>query len=266
MKCLMSINHKFMEYSPRELINIIKSNSNYVDGFEIFIDIFDENQVKYLKNISFECKKNNLHLQVHGNSNLDIETQKIYFDMINELSDYLEYKINIVIHPLTDHTKEDSINKTTKYVNDLIEIANLNKVIISLENLNDIDTEDRLSKSEVIPIVANNDNLYFTYDIGHELADYGNLININSSLIPLMSNVHIHTMNFNYSFGFDHKPIYKDDQYWNKIIKGLIFLKSNNYDKSIVFEYDLYACYGDNLTEKIISYAQSIDYIAQRIK
>ena len=73
-------------------------------------------------------------------------------------------------------------------------------------------------------------------------------------------------MNFNYSFGFDHKPIYKNDKYWNELIKGLIFLKINNYEHGIVFEYDLYACYGNDLKEKIVSYAKSIDYVAERLK
>ena len=266
MKCLMSINHKFMKYSPSELIDIIKKYSIYVDGFEIFVNVHDDKEVNYLKKMTFECKKNNLHLQIHGNSSLNINEQESFFSILNEISDYLGYKINVVIHPLTSDSLSKSIEETIIYINKLLKIANLNKIIISLENLNDIDENDRLGKSEVIPIVANNDGVYFTYDIGHEIVNYGQLTNIDSSFISMISNVHIHTMRFDYSGGFDHKPIYKYDKYWNEIIKGLLFLKINNYDGSVVFEYDLYACYGSNLMEKIISYSKSIDYVAERIK
>lgn len=108
--------------------------------------------------------------------------------------------------------------------------------------------------------------MYLTYDIGHEIADYGNITNLNKIIIPLISNVHIHTINNYYSNGYDHKPIFKNDEKWNEIIKGIIFLKNNNYNGSIVFEYDLYACPGNTLEEKIISYCESIDYVSERIK
>ena len=37
MKSIMSINRKFMEYSPKDLIEIVKSKSELIDGFEISI-------------------------------------------------------------------------------------------------------------------------------------------------------------------------------------------------------------------------------------
>lgn len=266
MKCLMSINPKFMEFSPKDLVELIKENSNYVDGFEVYINIDEENQIDYLKELSHECKKNNLHFQVHGESTLPIKKQKKYFNILNEISDYLKNKINVVIHPITCDTILNSIEATTKYIEDLLSIVDLNKVIISLENLNDYEQEDRLSTAEVLPIIANNDDLYFTYDIGHEIAENGYLTNIDKVFIPKISNVHIHTVNSIYSDGYDHKPIYKDDKYWNDIITSLNFLKINHYKKSIVFEYDLYVCPGENLSQKIISYAKSIEFVAERIK
>ena len=75
-----------------------------------------------------------------------------------------------------------------------------------------------------------------------------------------------YTFNSFFSEGYDHKPIFKNDEHWNEIIKGILFLKRNNYDKSIVFEYDLNTCPGNNIKEKIISYCESIDYVSERIK
>ena len=107
-----------------------------------------------------------------------------------------------------------------------------------------------------------------TYDIGHEISDYGNVINdmINKNTISLISNVHIHSSNSVYNGGFDHKPIFKNDERWNEIIKAILFLKSLHYDKTIVFEYDLLFCPGDTLEDKIVSYCKSIDYVSERFK
>lgn len=49
-------------------------------------------------------------------------------------------------------------------------------------------------------------------------------------------------------------------------MKTITLLKINKYDGPIVFEYDLYACNGENLTDKIIDYAKSIDFVAERLK
>lgn len=266
MKCLMSINEKFMKYTPKDLVDLVKENSKYVDGFEIYINASDKNQVDYLKQISFECNKENIYLQIHGDSSLSMEQQQQFLILLNEISDFLGYKINVVLHPITSTSIADSIKVTTIYMAQVIEMADLNKVVISLENLNDYLEEDRLNKEDIIPIIANNEHLYFTYDIGHEISEYGNLTGIDDLLLSRLSNVHIHTINYHYSEGFDHKPIYEHDQCWNKLIKGLTYLKNNHYDKGIVFEYDLYECPGEDLKEKIISYAKSIDYVAERIK
>ena len=46
MKSIISVNHKFMEFSPAQLINIINNHSKYVEGFEISID-YKSNIYKY---------------------------------------------------------------------------------------------------------------------------------------------------------------------------------------------------------------------------
>ena len=178
----------------------------------------------------------------------------------------LGYKINVVLHSINSDNKEDSIRKTIDYLEELEDRIDNDKCVISLENLNDDFGFDRLNLNDIKPIVMNNENIYCTYDVGHVYADYDNVINVDKEMIELITNVHIHTHNNAYSNGFDHKPIYKGDTYWNDIMKTITLLKINKYDGPIVFEYDLYTCNGENLTDKIIDYAKSIDFVAERLK
>lgn len=266
MKSIMSINRKFMEYSPKDLIEIVKSKSELIDGFEISINYNDNDELNYLKELAFECSKNNMFFQVHGNSSLDIDTQVSFFKELYSISDELGYKINVVLHSVTGKDNDESIILTTNYLNELSEKIDNSKTIISLENLNDTYDDDRLDLEQITPIAFNNENIYCTYDIGHVIADYGKITDIDENMIPLLTNIHIHTHNGEYSQGFDHKPIFKNDEYWNEIIKGITLLKLYKYDGPIVFEYDLYACPGDTTLDKIYSYIESMEFVTLRIK
>ena len=266
MKSIMSVNYKFMEFNPLELITIVMDNSNSIAGFEMSINYKDEIQLKYLNDLSFLCKKYGLHLQIHGDSQLPVNEQLLYIEKLENISDYLGYPINVVLHPLNLETKDESITKTIEYMDSIISKSDFNKVVISLENLNNNNFDDRLNKEDITSIILNNEQLFMTYDIGHEIIDNGNITDVNKFLFEKISNIHIHTYNDSYSNGYDHKPIYKHDKHWNLLLKGIEFLKVNKYTGSIVFEYDLYACLGKDLKEKIISYCQSIDNISERLK
>ena len=217
-----------------------------------------------MKNIFYLCSKNNLIFQVHGNSDLSLNKQKEYIDILNELSCHIYYPINMVIHPIYNSDKQKSIDETINYTNAVSRFTSASNIILSLENLNDACNQDRLNKEDITPIVCNNESLFFTYDIGHEIIENGNITDLNEFMIPLISNVHIHTYNSKYKDGYDHKPINQGDEHWNKCLKGIYFLKNNHYDGNIVFEYDLYQCFGDNIEEKIKSYLASIDNFSDR--
>lgn len=267
MKSILSVNKKFMIFSPYELIELVKKKSKYVEGFEIYIDYHNENEIKYLKELASYCKMNNYHFQVHGDSTLNLKEQIDFLKLLEQIYDLLGYKINVVLHSINAETNEKSKKLTIDYLNEITNAIDNSKLIISLENLNNIPFMDRLNINDVLPIVANNEKIFLTYDIGHEIVDYNSVTSIDSNLINLISNVHIHSTNYDiYSGGFDHKPIFKKDTNWNIIIKAILFLKNNDYENSIVFEYDLYACPGNNIEEKLISYFDSIDYVSERIK
>ena len=72
MNSLMSINFKFMELSPKELIDLVLE-SKYCKGVELCIDNDSPIEEKYLDDLIHEIKRNNLILQIHGDSRLSIE-------------------------------------------------------------------------------------------------------------------------------------------------------------------------------------------------
>ena len=259
MNSLISINNKFMEIYPKQLVSIIKK-SKYVKGIEIYIDTDSQDELKYLDDLVFEMKKENLILQIHGNSILSLEEQLTFLKKIEKYSDYLGYKIVITFHSIYDDDKEKSKDKTSLYLKSIIDNIDNDKLVICLENLNDIPNFDRLEKDALTPIVLNNEYLYFTYDIGHSLIEYDNITNLNEYMIKKIRNVHIHT---NDGKGNAHMQLYANDTYWLTILKGLIFLINNKYKYNIVYEYDLYACYGNTIEEKIASYIKSIDSISK---
>ena len=260
MNSLISINSKFMILNPKELIELIL-DSKYTKGVEIFINFENEFQRKYLDDLVFELGKNNLILQIHGDVELDYNTQIEYMKQLEKYSDYLGYPIVVTLHTIYDDDKEESLEKSMIYLSDIIDNIDNNKIIICLENLNDAIGTFRLGKEDITKSILNNDRLYFTYDIGHEIADFGDLINLNSYLIEEIRNIHIHS---NDDKGNDHCPIYKNDAHWNDIIKGLIFLINNKYQYNIVYEYGLEYCHGETTKEKIVDYLNSIDFVSQK--
>lgn len=259
MKSLISINNKFIDISPKELVELVLE-FKHTNGIEASFDFNNSEEMKYLDDLVYEIKKNNLILQIHANINLELDKQILYMKELEKYSDFLGFPIVVTIHSVYDPDKEISLNKSIVYLGELVKNIDNNKLIISVENLNDSRGLDRLEKEYITPIILNNEKLFFTYDMGHELADYGNLTNLNKYLIDEIRNIHIHTHN-NLK---DHQVIYENDKYWNDIMKGLIYLINNNYSGNIVYEYDLYDCKGETKKDKVIDYLKSIDLVSEK--
>lgn len=259
MKSLISVNSKFMEFSPKDLVEIILKYK-YTKGIEACFDYLDKNEMKYLDDLIYELKKNNLILQIHADSSLDLENQILYMKELEKYSDSLGYPIVVTIHTVYDPDKDNSLKKSIFYLGELVKNIDTSKIIIGLENLNDSKGLDRLEKESIRPMILNDEKIYFTYDIGHELFDYGNIINIDKYLMEDLVNIHLHT----HHATKDHQPIYENDTYWNDIMKGLIFLINNKYTGNIVYEYDLYDCKGNTKLEKLNDYLTSIDLVSEK--
>lgn len=259
MKSLISINYKFMNVNPRELVEMLLKYK-YTKGIEACIEYGNVIEMKYLDDLVFEMKKYDLVLQIHGNSNLDLATNIEYMHRLEKYADYLGYPIVVTMHSVYDPDKEESLKKSIEYLGELVKNIDNDKIIISVENLNDSKNLDRLEKEYITAMILNDEKLYFTYDIGHELADYGKTTNLNEYLIEEIKNIHLHTHNNRK----DHQPIYENDAYWNDIMKSLVYLINNNYVGNIVYEYDLYDCKGETTVDKINDYLKSIDLISEK--
>ena len=146
MKSLISINYKFMSISPKKLIELI-NNSKYTKGLELYVDINKQEEMKYLNDLVYELKRNNLILQIHGNTELELDKQVEFIKLLESYSDYLGYPIVITFHTIYDDDMTISLSKTTDYISKLINNINNKKIIVCLENLNDARGFIRLDKN-----------------------------------------------------------------------------------------------------------------------
>ena len=260
MKSIISINKKFMDINPKKLCEIIV-NHKYTKGVEIYIENNNEDELKYLSDLVYELKRNDLILQVHGEVLLDLDIQLEFIKKLENYSDYLGYPIVFTLHTIYDQNPDVSVDKTIEYIQNIINNIDTNKIIVCLENLNDIRGYKRLNKENIKPIILNDEKLYFTYDIGHDISNYGDITNIDGYMFEDIRNIHLHS--FNPSLN-DHMPIYKNDPNWNLIIKALEFLIINKYEYNIVYEYGLEHCYGNDIYEKLDDYLNSIDLVSEK--
>lgn len=262
MNSLISINHKFMDVSPKRLVELI-NESKYVKGVEASINIDSPYELKYLDDLVYELKKNNLILQIHGDIEKDISKQLEFFKKLETYSDYLEEPIILTMHTIYDEDKFVSLKKTIDYLSTVISNVSRDKIVLCLENLNDISGFVRLGKDDIRNTILNDEELYFTYDIGHELYDHGNITSLDEYIIEDIRNIHIHS---NDNISRDHIPIHKNDIHWNEIMKALEYLISIKYNDNIVYEYNLYWCNGDTVEEEIKDYLDSIDMVSEKYK
>ena len=258
MISVISINNKFKSISPSEIINKLV-NSRFTKGIEICADPRDEEMMKYMDELVDLCRENNILFQVHGDSSLPLDIQKEYIDRLSNYSEKLGYTINVVLHTLTRETVEESLHDSQEYFGELLDYRDKNKIRLSIENLNDAPGIVRLDKQEMLPLMKNDTRLYMTYDIGHDIADYGNITDLDESLVKRISNVHLHQASSIYDRGYDHKPIDDESMYFEKVLKGILYLLHIDYSGPVTYEYDLYLCDGDTIKEKIDNYIYSID-------
>jgi sugar phosphate isomerase/epimerase len=264
MISVISLNEKFKSITPNAMIKKLVE-SKYTKGVEICASPNDEEMLAYMDELVKECKENNILFQVHGDSSLDLETQLKYLERIAEYSDYLGYTINVVLHSVLRDDNETSLHDSQEYFDEILKIIDRKKIRISVENLNDAVGYIRLNKDEMKPILYNDARLYMTYDIGHEIADFGNITDIDPEFIKRLSNVHLHEISDRYKIQSEHLPIYDTSKDFEQVLKGILFLKKIKYEGPVVFEYDLYACKGETIEEKVDEYIHSIDSTSEHM-
>lgn len=261
MNKLLSINYKFFKQEPQKLIEIInKYNKNrLIQGFEIAVSKQEEQ--KYLLEFAKKLKKYNYILNLHAPTLENIEQYQKYLDYTVEISKITTQKTNIVFHPINAKNILKSKEQTNKYVKELlkyIEQKNYEKNIeLSIENLNDIKEEKRLKKEDITDILNQNQELKFTYDIGHELVD-GQIPQIEQEILKeKINNIHIHT----HIEKKDHYPLIKNKKDKEVTIQIIEKIKKHNENINVVMEYALDYIEGNTFEEKIKNYINEANYM-----
>ena len=218
-----------------DIINLY--GNKCIGGIEI-----NTKNLEYLEKCAMLCKKNKMLFRCHFplEAMSENETKK-YLNAVDNLSKRLRYKINIVFHSLSyQDTIEEMLDDTKEYIEKILGFVEKYKlnVYISIENL----------KKEK--------NLYFTYDIGHDIFDNKKPSNLTKLQISRINNVHIHSVDN----GEDHHMIVKDIKVLFELNTALNNLKKINYNGPIVLEYSIKYLNGKKMEEKIIDFVKSFKF------
>lgn len=260
MNIFLSLNNKFFELTPEDLLKRISGfdEENLIKGFEIKTKTDEENSyvLKFASLISDKNYAINLHAPLFDDK---LELKK-YISFAVDLSKIQKRKINITIHSVECDTILDSVRKTDEMLKDIYdyieEMKYYSYIDISIENLNKLNGKPRLKKEELSMFLKKYEDLKFTYDVGHELADSNYTKNLIGILDERINNIHIHDV----KDGMDHFPV--EDLNNCEMIKNILI--NYYYTCNIVMEYALDNIEGFSLEEKLknyINYAKHLKFI-----
>lgn len=252
MKGYVSVNHKFMKLTPKELLDLLDGRAG---GLEVYVGEGFSTDPQYLEEIVGLLPKYDLDLRIHGDSHFSLEKQKQFLDKMVEYAGSLG-EILVTLHPVRDDDAARSRQMTKEYLREIVRYVDGKNVTILLENLNDLGEIRRLKIDDVAPIIHEIPGLKMTYDIGHVIAD-GQKPIVSSELRPLIRNLHVHT----YNEIEDHRPIRADDEHFDEIVRALRQFG----DCDAVFEYNLYECRGETVREKVLDYLDSMELVLSAV-
>ena len=257
MKILLSLNFKFFNLEPEKFIELIKKydEENLIAGFEIATN--SKKDELYVLKLAKVALKNKYIINLHSPSFENIEEAKEYLNFAVEISKITKRKTNIVYHPISANSIDESKEKTKDQVKEIMQYIEdkkyYNNVELSIENLNDMNGIKRLKKEDLIEILEQQKSLKFTYDIGHEIIDGIKTEKLVKILDERLNNIHIHT----YQKDLDHYPINNIDEY--KLIKESLEKYGEN--KTVVLEYALDYIEGEDFKTKLKNYVESAKII-----
>lgn len=262
MDIYISITPKFFIRRPVEVIREFQKCdvNKVIKGFELYFDLGIKEHVAFAKDFASLCSKEGYELQFHNDCVYDLERQKAYLEFVSAFSRMFDGKLMpVVFHTVYGDDILENVRRTSEFMSDLLEYVYQKdlKVILSVENLDDKTWTVRLDKSEMREIIYNNENLYFTYDIGNEIIEYGNITDVDYLLERRMINIHLHTFD-----KYDkHVPIYENDEHKLRWLKALTYLKLINYRGPICLEYEYNIIPGKTFEEKIRNTVISAEFV-----
>jgi len=262
MKFLISIHGIKNSPEAKFIIKIINKvdPQKMIDGFEINGDFKDPKENFFMEEFANLMKKDSRIIQFHSPWNFSTKyMDKDYLEeslkFYNKISVILNREISIVIHPVDFPDKTIAEILTSKLLKSLNKIVASNnyKIKFTLENLNTSKNSGRLSTKNVKYVLTEFNNIGFCWDIGHEVAEKICDYSLESKLVKLLSNVHIHDV-----FSEDHYPFYYGKTDYKK---SLEYLYSINYTGTIVTEINLDTLQSPSIKEKYKEYAENISFI-----
>lgn len=261
-KVILSIYEKALEGMNIETVfDIVNLYGNKeIDGIEL-----NSSNLETVKKCATLCKKNGLVFRCHFPLIKLTESEIIkYLNSVSNVAKELRYDINIVVHTLVDEDNmKENIIESQMYFEKILEYVQKYKlhVIISAENLSSIGGVKRINVKKIDEILKINDNLKFTYDIGHDLYDNKTPSVLSSLQKERINNVHLHSVTKNE----DHHVIQENSNDLDKIIEAIKQLKDIGYTGPIVLEYAIKYLEGKRTEEKMINFVKSFNFFKNKV-
>ena len=181
--------------------------------------------------------------------NINYGHNKELMERCQKLKEYAQF-IDIIRHYLRENKQWSNEQAISKAIDDCIK-NNILRDILQKERL-------RVMAS----ILSEFDDVNFTYDIGHDIFDNHNYTKLSKLQLKKLNNIHIHNVCNNK----DHCEITPTCDYITQLRDSVKYLKSINYEKSIVLETGFNNYPGNNYEEKLINYIKSFEKIEDILK
>jgi sugar phosphate isomerase/epimerase len=238
----LSITEKFLTQGVDYFYSLV--DKNVVDGLDINVRSLETlNSFKEAKHFG------GLNYSIHSDllSCCDSRFQNSYLD-------FLKYQntLNVTVHPSLDGHKIKNLNTLASLLTSL-DTAN-NGINFSLENVNNYADNVRPNKYGVEFLLHYLPNLFFTFDVGHNLLCGSRDYNLDTGLKEKTKVLHIHDIVNN----VDHYP------FCNSTFCLDSFKSSNlltDFDGVVVFELAFDYLKGDSLKEKMRSFNESVEMV-----
>lgn len=262
MKFLMSLHALSQHWEAQFFARIIDKidPQHIIDGFEINGNPEDAYDCDYMITLAHLMKNYNRTLQFHSHFELhhhynDLEYLNKILIFYHDISLILNHTVNLVLHPVDSYDTEIAISRTHKFLNNLSllkKIHNFN-LTFSLENLNNTYQHQRLNTKSLRTLIENHPDIYFCWDIGHEVSEGICDYQLKKTMRQALNNVHIHDI-----YSKDHYPFtYGMTDYK----RSIDYLNSTNYKGSLVTEINLAYLSGNSLLEKFRCYTDNINLL-----
>lgn len=262
MKFLMSLHALSQHWEAQFFARIIDKvdPQHIIDGFEINGNPEEAYDRDYMITLAHLMTSYNRTLQFHSHFELhqhynDLDYLNRTLSFYHDMSVILNHTVNVVLHPVDSYDREIAISRSHNFLNNLNLLKKIHryKLSFSLENLNNTYQYQRLNTKHLRSLIENHPDVYFCWDIGHEVSEGICEYHLKKTMLQALNNVHIHDVSLK-----DHYPFTYGATDYKRAID---YLNSINYKGSIVTEINLAYLSGKSLLEKFRHYTDNINLL-----